>query len=336
VVPEQIMPHVPVELARAASGEPRNDWKRSEVERLFRAPFSDLVFTAQSVHRRHFDANQVQMAELLSIKTGGCVEDCAYCSQSAHFDTGLKAGRLMNPKAVEAAAKRARANGATRFCMGAAWREPKDRDMPALLEMVSGVKGLGLETCMTLGMLTDSQAQAFSAAGLDYYNHNIDTSPEFYGEIITTRTFDDRLATLERVRAAGIGVCCGGIIGMGESEADRVGMLLVLATLPEHPGSVPINALMPSDGTPLEGAAPIDAIDFVRTIAVARILMPKAVVRLSAGRENMSDEMQALCLLAGANSVFVGDRLLTAKNPGVSHDAALFSRLGVKPMPADD
>jgi biotin synthase len=322
-------------LAEAAKAEPRTNWSRAEAEALMRAPFNDLIFTAQSVHRRHFDANEVQMSELLSIKTGGCTEDCAYCSQSAHFDTGLKASKLMSARAVEAAAKRAKQNGATRFCMGAAWREPKDRDMPALIEMVKSVKALGLETCMTLGMLTDAQAEALGDAGLDYYNHNIDTSPEFYGEIITTRTYDDRLQTLERVRRAGIAVCCGGIVGMGEAESDRIGMLLTLANLPEHPGSVPINQLMPGDGTPLASTTPVSPIDFVRTIATARIMMPKTVVRLSAGRENMSDEMQALCLLAGANSVFVGEKLLTTKNPGVAHDAPLFTKLGVKPMAAE-
>jgi len=322
-------------FAQAAKAEPRNNWSRAEAEAVMRAPFNDLIFTAQSVHRQHFDANEVQMSELLSIKTGGCTEDCAYCSQSAHFDTGLKASKLMPAKAVEAAAKRAKANGATRFCMGAAWREPKDRDMPALIEMVKSVKALGLETCMTLGMLTDAQAEALGDAGLDYYNHNIDTSPEFYGEIITTRTYDDRLQTLERVRRAGIAVCCGGIVGMGEAESDRIGMLLTLANLPEHPGSVPINQLMPGDGTPLASTTPVSPIDFVRTIATARIMMPKTVVRLSAGRENMSDEMQALCLLAGANSVFVGEKLLTTKNPGVAHDAPLFTKLGVKPMAAE-
>ena len=322
-------------LAEAAKAEPRHDWSRAEATAIMRAPFNDLIFTAQSAHRRHFDANEVQMSELLSIKTGGCTEDCAYCSQSAHFETGLKASKLMSPRAVTAAAERAKANGASRFCMGAAWREPKDRDMPALIEMVKSVKALGLETCMTLGMLSESQAGALAEAGLDYYNHNIDTSREFYGEIITTRVFDDRLQTLERVRRAGIGVCCGGIIGMGEAESDRIGMLLTLANLMEHPGSVPINALMPGEGTPLASAAPIDGIDFVRTIATARLMMPKSVVRLSAGRENMSDELQALCLLAGANSVFVGEKLLTTKNPGIAHDAPLFDKLGVKPMRAD-
>ena len=324
--------HDPI-LAQSLAGEPRHNWTRDELDALFQAPFNDLIFTAQSVHRRHFDANQVQMAELLSIKTGGCAEDCAYCTQSAHFDTGLKAEKLMSVKAVEAAAKRAKAGGATRFCMGAAWREPKDRDMPALISMIKTVKALGMETCMTLGMLTDAQASAFGEAGLNYYNHNIDTSPEYYSSIITTRTFEDRLETLERVRRAGINVCCGGIVGMGEAESDRVGMLLTLANLPEHPGSVPINALMPGKGTPLEGAVPIEPIDFVRTIAAARITMPKSVVRLSAGRENMSDELQALCLLAGANSIFIGDKLLTAKNPGMPHDETLLARLGVTPMP---
>jgi len=319
-------------LAQSAKAEPRNDWSRAEAEAILRAPFNDLIFTAQLVHRRYHDANEVQMSELLSIKTGGCTEDCAYCSQSAHFETGLKPSKLLSPEAVAAAAARAKQNGATRFCMGAAWREPKDRDMPALVDMLKSVKALGLETCMTLGMLSDSQAEALGKAGLDYYNHNIDTSPEFYGEIITTRTFDDRLQTLERVRRAGISVCCGGIVGMGEDESDRIGMLLTLANLVEHPGSVPINALMPADGTPLAGAAPIDPIEFVRTIALARIMMPKSIVRLSAGRENMSDEMQALCLLAGANSVFVGEKLLTTKNPGIAHDTPLFAKLGIRPM----
>jgi biotin synthase len=321
-------------LLRAGAGEPRHDWTKAEAQTLIAAPFNDLIFAAQRAHRQHFNANEVQMSELLSIKTGGCPEDCGYCSQSAHFDTGLKASRLMTATEVATAAKRAKENGATRFCMGAAWREPKDRHMPALTEMVRAVKGLGLETCMTLGMLSEGQAHALADAGLDYYNHNIDTSPEYYGEIITTRRFEDRLDTLARVREAGIHVCCGGIIGMGEAEEDRIGMLVALATLPAHPGSVPINALMPAAGTPLAEAAPIHALDFVRVIAAARLMMPKSVVRLSAGRENMSDEMQALCLLAGANSVFVGDRLLTAKNPGRRHDAPLFERLGVRPMPA--
>jgi len=321
-------------LSRASVGEPRHDWTKSEAEALFAAPFNDLLYAAQSAHRRHFDPNAVQMSELLSIKTGGCPEDCGYCSQSAHFDTDLKATRLMAAADVAAAAKRAKANGATRFCMGAAWREPKDRDMPALIAMVRAVKAQGLESCMTLGMLTPGQARALGEAGLDYYNHNIDTSPEYYGKVITTRTFADRLDTLECVRQAGINVCCGGIVGMGENEADRIGMLLALATLPAHPGSVPINALMPAKGTPLAGAAPLHPLDFVRTIAAARLMMPKSVVRLSAGREAMSDEMQALCLLGGANSVFVGETLLTAKNPGAGHDAPLFERLGIKPMPA--
>jgi biotin synthase len=322
-------------LSRASAGKPRHDWTRPEARALIAAPFNDLIFAAQSATRAHFDPNAVQMSELLSIKTGGCPEDCGYCSQSAHFDTGLKATRLMSEDEVAHAARRAKANGATRFCMGAAWREPKDRDMAALAAMVRAVKAEGLETCMTLGMLSPSQAEALAAAGLDYYNHNIDTSPEYYGQIITTRTFADRLATLECVRQAGMHVCCGGIIGMGESEEDRVGLLVALATLQEHPGSVPVNALMPAAGTPLAEAPPLHPLDFVRTIAVARLMMPKSVVRLSAGREHMSDEMQALCLLAGANSVFVGDKLLTTKNPGRAHDAPLFERLGVKPMPAE-
>lgn len=321
-------------LERASKGMPRRDWTRDEARTLIAAPFSDLLFAAQCATRANFEGNEVQMSELLSIKTGGCPEDCGYCSQSAKFETGLKATRLMGPDEVAKAAKRAKANGATRFCMGAAWRGPKDRDLPALAEMVRAVKAEGLETCMTLGMLSEAQARALAEAGLDYYNHNIDTSPEYYREIITTRTFGDRLETLERVRAAGIRVCCGGIVGMGESEEDRIGMLVVLATLPEHPGSVPINALMPAAGTPLANARPLDGLAFVRTVAAARLMMPKSVVRLSAGREHMSDELQALCLLAGANSVFVGDKLLTAKNPGRAHDQPLFDRLGVRPMPA--
>ncbi|MFO1187950.1 MAG: biotin synthase BioB [Alphaproteobacteria bacterium] len=321
-------------LERAAEGAPRHDWTRAEARALVGAPFNDLLFAAQRATRAHFDGNEVQMSELLSIKTGGCPEDCGYCSQSARFETGLRATRLMEPDEVAAAARKAKAGGATRFCMGAAWREPKDRDMPALTEIVRVVKAEGLETCMTLGMLTGPQARALAEAGLDYYNHNIDTSPEYYPEIITTRTFDDRLETLARVRAAGIHVCCGGIVGMGESEEDRVGMLVVLATLPEHPGSVPINALMPAAGTPLANARPLDGLDFVRTVAAARLMMPTSVVRLSAGREHMSDELQALCLLAGANSVFVGEKLLTAKNPGRTHDQPLFDRLGVRAMPA--
>ncbi len=311
---------------------PRHDWTRYEVEALFDLPFADLIFAAQTVHRAHFDANEVQMSQLLSIKTGGCPEDCGYCNQSAKFDTGLKASKLMEVEKVVEEARRAKEGGATRFCMGAAWREPKDRDMESIEAMVRGVKGLGLETCMTLGMLSDDQTARLADAGLDYYNHNIDTSPEYYDKVITTRTFQDRLDTLERVRDAGINVCCGGIVGMGEEDRDRASMLMALANLPAHPESVPINALMPTKGTPLGQSDALDPLDFVRMIAVARIMMPQSVVRLSAGRENMSDETQALCFLAGANSIFVGDRLLTTNNPGRQHDDDLFEKLGVRSM----
>ncbi|NWG46100.1 MAG: biotin synthase BioB [Alphaproteobacteria bacterium] len=307
-------------------------WSLAEVEALFELPFADLLYRAQSAHRSQFDPNEVQMSELLSIKTGGCAEDCGYCSQSAHFETGLKATRLMDCEAVLERARAAKAGGAQRFCMGAAWREPKDRDMDALIEMVRAVKAEGLETCMTLGMLTDEQAGALAGAGLDYYNHNVDTSPAYYGKVITTRTLEDRLETLERVRAAGMKVCCGGIVGMGESRVDRAGMLHLLANMTPPPESVPINALMPTTGTPLGRSTPVPPFEFVRTIAVARILMPGSVVRLSAGRENMSDELQALCFLAGANSIFVGDRLLTTGNPAREADAALFAELGIRPM----
>ncbi len=318
--------------AATLSATPRHDWTRAEAEALFDMPFSDLIHLAQQIHRRHFDANEVQMSQLLSIKTGGCPEDCGYCSQSSHHETGLKASKLMDTRDVVAAAKAAKDGGAQRFCMGAAWREPKDRDMDAICEMVSGVKALGLETCMTLGMLTDHQAQRLKDAGLDYYNHNIDTSPENYANVITTRTFQDRLNTLERVREQGMKVCCGGIVGMGETRADRASMLAALANLPEHPDSVPINSLVRVKGTKLGEAKGVDEIEFARTIAVARIMMPKSVVRLSAGREQMSDAGQALCLLAGANSIFVGERLLTTKNPGRAHDDGLLCELGVKPM----
>lgn len=320
--------------------EPRSDWRRDEIAALFDQPFNDLVFQAQSVHRALFDPNAVQKSQLLSIKTGGCPEDCGYCAQSVSFSTGVKAEKLMDPAAVIAEARRAQAGGATRFCMGAAWKNPKDRDLPALTEMVRGVRALGLETCMTLGMLSPDQVGALAEAGLDYYNHNIDTSPEYYADIVSTRTHADRLETVSLVREAGIGVCCGGIIGMGESRADRIGMIHTLATLPEHPGSVPINALVPIKGTPLgdailTGAAPaIDGIEFARTVAVARITMPRSMVRLSAGRETMSDETQALCFLAGANSIFVGDRLLTTSNPGTDRDSRLFDKLGLSPMEA--
>jgi biotin synthase len=299
---------------------------------IYNLPFNDLLFRAQQVHRAHFDPNAIQMSRLLSIKTGGCAEDCGYCSQSAHYPTGLKASKLMGVERVLAEARKAKEGGATRYCMGAAWRNPKDRDMDALVAMVEGVRSLGMETCMTLGMLTPDQSARLADAGLDYYNHNIDTSDRYYSEIITTRTFEDRLDTLTNVRDAGIKVCAGGILGMGETVEDRISMLVTLANLPSPPESVPINMLIPIPGSKLENAAPVDPIDFVRTIALARILMPKSHVRLSAGRTDMSDEMQALCFFAGANSIFVGDTLLTADNPGEDHDSALFRRLGLKPM----
>jgi biotin synthase len=318
--------------------EPRHDWTLAEVEALFDLPFPELVFQAATVHRRWFDPSEVQLSQLLSVKTGGCAENCGYCSQSAHFDTGLKAAKLMEPEAVIAAAEQAKAGGAQRFCMGAAWRELKDRDLDQLTTMISGVKALGMETCATLGMLTPEQAQALRTAGLDYYNHNLDTGPEYYGQVVTTRTYDDRLKTLEAVRAVGMSTCCGGIVGMGEARRDRAGLLHALATLPAHPDSLPVNALVPIKGTPLgdrvleEGQ--IDGLEFVRTIAVARLVCPKSMVRLSAGREGMSRELQALCFLAGANSIFVGGRLLTTPNPEMSADARLFADLGLKPMGA--
>jgi biotin synthase len=321
--------------ATAFPAEIRHDWSVAEVEALFGLPFNDLIFRAQSVHRAHFPANQVQLSTLLSIKTGGCPEDCAYCPQAARYDTGVAAEKLMKVEAVVAEAQRAKASGASRYCMGAAWREPKDRDLDAICDMVQGVKALGLETCMTLGMLTGAQAQRLKDAGLDYYNHNIDTSPEYYGEIITTRTYQERLDTLAHVRDAGMKVCCGGIVGMGESANDRAGMLVTLANLPQHPESVPINMLVQVHGTPLDGTGKLDPLEFVRTIAVARIVMPKSMVRLSAGREEMSDELQALCFLAGANSIFCGPKLLTTPNPGRDHDSQLFERLGIEPMPLE-
>jgi len=307
-------------------------WTTPQALALFELPFADLIFRAQTVHRANFDANEVQMSTLLSIKTGGCAEDCGYCSQSSHFDTGLKATKLMNLDAVKEAAAAAKAGGASRFCMGAAWREPKDRDMDAVCAMVSEVKAMGLETCMTLGMLTESQAERLADAGLDYYNHNVDTGPEYYGKVITTRTLQDRLDTLERVRDAGMNVCCGGIVGMGEERNDRIGMLVMLANLPTPPESVPINSLMKVKGTPLGDSNPIDGIEFVRTIAAARIMMPASVVRLSAGREHMSEELQSLCFLAGANSIFIGAKLLTTANPAKEKDDALWAKLGVRPM----
>ena len=299
---------------------------------IYNLPFNDLLFRAQQIHRENFDPNAIQMSRLLSIKTGGCAEDCAYCSQSAHYPTGLKASKLMEVQRVLSEARKAKEGGATRYCMGAAWRNPKDRDMDALVAMVEGVRALDMETCMTLGMLTPEQSARLADAGLDYYNHNVDTSERYYSEIITTRTFEDRLETLANVRDAGIKVCAGGILGMGETVEDRISMLVTLANLPSPPESVPINMLIPIPGSKLENAAPVDPIDFVRTIALARILMPKSHVRLSAGRIEMSDEMQALCFFAGANSIFVGETLLTADNPGEHHDSALFRRLGLKPM----
>jgi biotin synthase len=312
---------------------PRHHWTREELRALFELPFPELLFRAQSVHRMHFDPREVQISTLLSIKTGGCPEDCAYCPQSASYETGVKANKLMDVDAVLADAKAARDAGATRFCMGAAWRSPKDKDLDAVCEMIEGVKALGMESCVTLGMLTGEQAVRLKDAGLDYYNHNIDTSPEYYNEIITTRTYGDRLNTLANVRDAGIHVCCGGIIGMGEELEDRVGMLHTLATLPVHPESVPINMLMQVEGTPVSKGQSLDPLDFVRTIAVARIAMPKSMVRLSAGRENMTEEAQALCFLAGANSIFYGPKLLTTANPKQDQDRLLLAKLGMNPMP---
>lgn len=321
--------------------QPRNDWTRDEIAALFDLPFTELVFRAASIHREKFKADEVQLSTLLSIKTGGCPEDCGYCSQSVHADTDVKATKLMDVRSVLQSAAQAKDGGSSRFCMGAAWRNPKDRDMPAIVEIVKGVREMGMETCMTLGMLTPKQADMLAQAGLDYYNHNLDTSPERYDEVITTRTFQDRLDTLENVRGAGINVCSGGIVGMGETREDRVGFIHALATLPVHPGSVPVNALVPVKGTPLGDMladtplAQIDDIEFVRTVAAARITMPDSMVRLSAGRESMSDAAQAMCFLAGANSIFTGDKLLTAPNAGDDTDAAMFARLGLKPMPAE-
>lgn len=317
----------------------RHDWDLSEITALFELPFNDLLFRAQSVHRAHFDPNEVQVSTLLSIKTGACAEDCAYCSQSARYDTGLERERLLPLEEVVAAAEAAKASGATRLCMGAAWRNPTDRNLDKVVEMITAVRDLGMETCVTLGMLTADQAQRLRAAGLDYYNHNLDTSPEFYGQVITTRTFQDRLDTLRHVREAGIHVCSGGILGMGEEGVDRARMLQELANLPRHPESVPINLLVQVEGTPLHGTARLDPLAFVRTIAVARILMPQSTIRLSAGRADMSDETQALCFLAGSNSIFYGDRLLTTDNPGADQDRRLFDRLGIRvqtgPLEAD-
>ncbi len=314
----------------AALGSIRHDWTLPQVESLLAQPFLDLLFHAQRVHREHHQPGAVQMSTLLSVKTGGCPEDCAYCPQSVRYDTGLEREALMEVAAVRACAERAKAAGATRFCMGAAYRSPKDKDLKVIAQMVREVSALGLETCATLGMLTPAQALELKSAGLDYYNHNLDTSPEFYGEIISTRAFEDRLETLEAVRRAELKVCCGGILGMGESSTDRAKLLLSLANLPEHPESVPINHLVPVPGTPLAGRPPLDPIEFVRTLAAARLMMPRSYVRLSAGREAMSDELQALCFLAGANSIFYGERLLTTGNPDTERDRRLFERLGLK------
>ncbi len=310
----------------------RHDWSISEITSLLEMPFNDLLFEAHSVHRQYHTPNAIQISTLLSIKTGGCPEDCAYCPQSAHYATGVVRERLLPIEEVVDHAKAAKSGGASRFCMGAAWRNPTDKNLDAVIEMVHAVNREGLETCVTLGMLTETQAIRLKQAGLDYYNHNLDTSPEFYGEIITTRTYQDRLQTLENVRKAGIRVCCGGILGMGESHSHRAGLLLQLANLPHHPESVPLNMLVQIEGTPLHGVEGIDPLEFVRTVATARVLMPKSVVRLSAGRESMSDESQALSFFAGANSIFYGEKLLTASNPKTERDMRLFARLGLRPM----
>jgi biotin synthase len=322
--------NAPVRVADPA--QPRHDWTLEEVEALFELPFTELVFRAAEVHRRWFDPTQLQLSQLLSVKTGGCPENCGYCSQSQHFKTATQASKLLDAETVIAAAKDAKAGGAQRFCMGAAWRDLKDRDLPKVAEMISGVKALGLETCATLGMLTPGQAQALKAAGLDYYNHNLDTGPDYYDKVVTTRTYQDRLDTLAAVRDAGMSTCCGGIVGMGETRRDRAGLLHQLATLPAHPESLPINDLMPIPGTPLGDSDKVDPLAFVRMIAVARLVCPKAMVRIAAGREHMSKELQALCFLAGANSIFVGARLLTTNNPGRDNDDALLADLKMRPM----
>ncbi len=307
-------------------------YSRAQVQAIYDQPFLDLLFEAQTIHRRHHAKNAVQLATLLSIKTGACPEDCGYCSQSAHFKTGLERQKLMDTAAVLTAAREAKAAGSTRFCMGAAWRRVQDSDLPALEQMVGDVKALGLETCMTLGTLSKDQASRLGGAGLDYYNHNLDTSREHYGNVVTTRPYDERLQTLANVREAGVKLCCGGIVGLGEQKADRIGLLWELANLPTPPESVPINSLVPIPGTPLEGAEPVDPIEFVRTIATARILMPTSAVRLSAGRQEMTDELQALCFMAGANSIFAGEKLLTTGNPAVDADRTLFAKLGLHPL----
>ncbi|MEZ5507389.1 MAG: biotin synthase BioB [Gammaproteobacteria bacterium] len=319
-------------VAQHPAASIRHDWTIKEIEALFQLPFNDLLFQAQTVHRQFHDPNAVQISTLLSIKTGACPEDCKYCSQSGHYNTGLEKDKLLEIQKVVTEAKIAREKGASRFCMGAAWRSPRDKDMPYVLEMVKQVKSLGMETCMTLGMLDKGQAQALADAGLDYYNHNLDTSPEHYNSIITTRTYQDRLDTLSNVREAGMKICCGGILGMGETQRDRAGLLMQLANLPDHPESVPINMLVKIEGTPLENVDDLDPFDFIRSIAVARILMPKSFVRLSAGREQMNEQMQAMCFLAGANSIFYGERLLTTSNPEASKDMQLFNKLGIRPL----
>ena len=317
-------------MSQSHNPELRNNWSKQEISSLFELPFNDLLFQAQSIHRQHFDPNQVQVSTLLSIKTGACPEDCGYCSQSARNDAEVERERLLPLDEVIEQAQLARDTGASRFCMGAAWRNPTDKNLDKVIDMIIAVKGLGLETCVTLGMLTNEQTQRLKQAGLDYYNHNLDTSPEYYGDIITTRTYQDRLDTLQHVRDANINVCSGGILGMGEKLEDRVSLLQQLSNLPQHPESVPINMLVQVEGTPLHGVEKLDALDFIRTIAVARILMPASYVRLSAGRTEMSDETQALCFFAGANSIFYGDRLLTTDNPDQHHDQLLFEKLGLK------
>jgi biotin synthase len=315
-----------------AAAQPRHDWTLDEIEALFELPFMELVYRAAEVHRASFDPSELQFSQLLSIKTGGCAENCGYCSQSQHFKTETRASKLMEAQAVIAQAAEAKAGGAQRFCMGAAWRDLKDRDLPKVAAMISGVKALGLETCATLGMLTPEQARSLKAAGLDYYNHNLDTGPDYYDQVVTTRTYQDRLDTLAAVRDAGMSTCCGGIVGMGETRRDRAGLLHQLAILPEHPQSLPINDLMPIPGTPLANAKPVDGLEFVRMIAVARLVCPKSMVRIAAGREHMSRELQALCFLAGANSIFVGGRLLTTDNPDEDEDRALLADLKMRPM----
>ena len=309
----------------------RHDWTKEETLELLLQPFNDLVYSAQQTHRQNFNPNKVQLSTLMNIKTGGCPEDCAYCPQSAHYKAGVKAEKLATTEEVVAQAKEAKNKGATRFCMGAAWREPKDKDIKKVVPMVEAIKGMELETCLTLGMLSSEQAKSLKASGLDYYNHNIDTSPEYYSKIISTRDYEERLATLEHVRNAGINVCCGGIVGMGENQKDRAGFLLTLANMPNHPESVPINMLVKVEGTPLDNEEEVDPIEFIRIIAAARIMMPKSYIRLSAGRNSMSDEMQALCYLAGSNSIFYGEKLLTTDNPQLIEDRSLLKRLGIQP-----